>query len=73
MLFVATANKMYTHGFLIKTMLACGRRRENTTPRPVQRGFRIYCLLFLLEKPEVWSDWLTLLSCSILEYAHQKF
>ena len=58
MLFVATTDKMYTHRFLIKAMLACDRRRENTTPHPVRRG--IY-LLFLLAQPEVWSDWLPLL------------
>lgn len=38
MLFVATTDKLYTHGFLIKAMLVCDRRRKNT-PHAVQRGF----------------------------------
>lgn len=58
MLFVATTDKMYTHRFLTEAMLACDRRRENTTPHPVQRGIS---LLFLLAQPDVWLDWLPLL------------
>lgn len=64
MLFFATTDKMYTHGFLIKAMLACDRRRENTSLHPVQRG--IY-LLFPLAQPEIWSDWFPLLRCAFGE------
>lgn len=52
-LFGVTMGKIYTHSFLIKAMLVCDRRRENTPPHPVSRGTY---LLFLLAQPIVWLD-----------------
>lgn len=41
-LFVATTDRMNTYGFLVKAKLACGRRRENPTPLPVQMVMHDY-------------------------------
>lgn len=64
-LFVATTDRMNTYGFLVKAKLACGRRRENPTPLPVQMVMHDF--FFPLAQPTVWLGCLP-----VLRYAFGK-